>query len=155
EGERKYRFDFWDRLRNLADLTAHLLRQQLPYSEQRLAVIVAYCATSVHFEYQLYLPQLLRQVEHATDGGATHGLLATAVVRLSKKAAKSRHVGSPLRAVLARLVERLSGDTKQTAGLASSPWRDQVLADIGTLAAEQAATSRRALEQAAGAAGIA
>jgi hypothetical protein len=66
---------------------------------------------------------------------------------------KSWRVGSPLRAALARLVERLTGDRRRTAGLAASPWRDTVLADIGELSSEPAETSRRALEQAAGAVG--
>ena len=145
---------FWERYRLLTELTAHSLRQRLPYSEEQLALIVACCAKSlVSTHHHPHLAPLLRQVEHVADGGAAHGRLAAAIVRLLDEAVKSREIGSPLRATLARLVERLTGDTKQTAGLAASPWRDKVLAAIGTLSAEQAATSRRALEQAAGAVG--
>jgi len=153
EGPRKYHLDFWQRQGRLADATARLLRRQLPYSEERLAIIIAHCATSLVADYHPHLAPLLRQVENVADGGAAHGRLAAAVVRLSEKAKKSRHMGSPLRAALARLVERLTGDSKRTAGLAACPWRGTVLADIDRLSSEQAATSRRALEQAVGAVG--
>jgi hypothetical protein len=144
---------FWDRHKLLSELTAHSLRQRLPYSEERLALMVACCAKSlVSMHHHPHLAPLLRQVEHVADNGAAHGRLA-AVVCLLEEAVKSREIGSPLRATLARLVERMTGDTKQTAGLAASPWRDKVLAAIGTLSAEQATTSRRALEQAARAIG--
>src|SRR5262249_13782 len=45
----------------------------------------------------------------------------------------------------------LSGESEHTLGLAASPWRDKVLADIGMLAGGPAGTSRRALELAASA----
>jgi hypothetical protein len=150
--------DFWPGCWLLEELAGHLLRQPLSYSQERLAIIIEHCATSLvdwHFAnwHNAPVALLLRQVEHAAGGDAAHARLTAAVVRLSEEAMRSRRVGSPLRGALARLVERLSGDRKQTAGLAASPWRDKVLAEIGRLADEAAETSRRALEQAAGAAG--
>jgi hypothetical protein len=145
---------FWLRQRLLVQFAAYLLRQRLAYSEERLASIIAHCAGSLaSVDQQLLLPPLLKQIEYVADEGAATRRLATAVVRLSEEAMKSPQLGSPLRATLARLVERLTGDSKQTAGLAASPWRDKVLADIGVLAADPAARSRLVLEHAAGAIG--
>jgi hypothetical protein len=93
---------------------------------------------------------LLKQVEYVADDGAVHGRLAAAMVRLSQEAMKFRFSRS-LRASIARLVDRLSGESEHTLGLAASPWRDKVLADIGMLAAEPAGMSRRALKLAVGA----
>lgn len=142
----------------LADLACRLLRRRLPWPEERLATMIEYSAASLLHPHLVNspvspLPVLLRQVEHVADGGATHVRLTAAVVSLAEEAMQSQWVGSPLRAALARLVERLSGDVKHSAGLAASPWRDKVLADIGRLADVAAATSRRALGEAAGAVG--
>ena len=146
---------FYPRYLFLRDLAAHLLSERLPYSEERLAIIIEYCATSLLNVLNMsndsaHLVSLLKQVEHFADDGATHGHLAAAMVRLSQEAMKFRFNRS-LRGAIARLVDRLSGESEHTVGLAASPWRDKVLADIGMLAGEPARTSRRALELAVGA----
>src|SRR5262245_3691250 len=146
---------FWPRYLFLVDLAGHLLGERLPYSEERLAIIIEYCATSLLNTFNMtnarpHLVSLLEQVEYVADDGATHGRLATAVARLSQEAVQFR-LNRSLRGAIARLVDRLSGQSEHTVGLAASPWRDKVLADIGMLAAEPAGTSRRALELAVGA----
>src|SRR5262245_11993837 len=129
---------FYSRYLFLTDLAGHLLREPLPYSEERLAMIIEYCATSlinayVNYVNNAHLVSLLKQVEHVADDGAAHGRLAAAMVRLSQEAMNTRFNRS-LRGAIARLVDRLSGESEHTLGLAASPWRDKVLADIGMLA---------------------
>jgi len=148
--------DFWPRHVFLTDLAAYVLSEQLPYSEERLAIMIEYCATSLLHTYGdvdcAHLVSLLNQVEHVADDGAAHARLAAALARLSEDAMKFR-LNRSLRGTIARLVDRLSGDSEHTLGLTASPWRNKVLADIGMLAAGPAGTSRRALELAVGAVG--
>jgi hypothetical protein len=146
---------FYPRYLFLAGLAGHLLRERLPYSEERLAMIIEYCATSlinvyVNYVDNAHLVSLLKQVEHVADDGSAHGRLAAAMVRLSQEAMNCRF-NRTLRGAIARLVDRLSGESEHTLGLTASPWRDKVLADIGMLAGGPAGTSRRALELAASA----
>jgi Domain of unknown function (DUF4132) len=134
-----------------------VLSEPLPYSEERLASIIEYCATSVLNVFGMRdahapLESLLTQVECVADDGATHDRLAAAVARLSEEAMKAR-LDRSLRGAIAQLVDRLSGESEHRLGLAASPWRDKVLADIRALAGEPAGTSRRALEQAIDAVG--
>src|SRR5262245_33877315 len=147
---------FWPRHVFLTELAGRLLSEPLPYSEERLAIIIEYCATSLLNTYYnsacAHLESLLKQVEYVADDGAAHRRLGAAVARLSEQAMKARLTRS-FREAIARLVDRLSGDSEHTVGLVASPWRDKVLADIGTLAGEPAGTSRRALELAVGALG--
>ena len=145
---------FWPRYLFLTELAGQLLNERLQYSQERLAVIIEYCTTSLlntfHHVASAHLVSLLKQVEHLTDDGAAHGRLAAAMARLSEEAMKT-HLKRSLRGTMARLVDRLSGESGHAVGLTASPWRDKVLADVGALAGEPAATSRRALELAAGA----
>src|SRR5262245_61934340 len=141
---------FYPRYLFLTELTAHLLSERLPYPEERLAIIIEYCAASLLNVLNMcnasaHLVSLLKQVDHIADDGSAHGRLAAAMVRLSQEAMKFRFDRS-LRRAIARLVDRLAGESAHTIGLAASPWRDKALADIGMLAGEPAATSRRALE---------
>jgi hypothetical protein len=149
--------DFWPRHLFLRELAGHVLSEPLPYSEERLAGIIEFCATSLLNVFSIsdahgHLESVLKQVECVADDGAAHGRLAAAVARLSEEAMKTR-LNRSLRGAIARLVDRLSGESERTLGLAASPWRDKVLADVGRLAAQPAGTSRRALEQAVDAVG--
>jgi hypothetical protein len=148
----------WRRQMLLTEVAAYLLRRRLPYSEERLASIIAYCSASlVSPHHHSHLAPLLRQIEYVADqaaGGASgNGALAAAVVLLSEEAIKSPGLESSVRAALARLAARLTSDGSQLTALAPGPWRDKVLAEIRTLADEPAAISRRALVHAAGAVG--
>jgi hypothetical protein len=140
----------------LNDLAGYLLSERLPYSEERLADIIEYCAESLLETSIIHqavredsvacaLVSLLKQVEYVADDGGAHGRLAAALARLSHGATTSR-LHRSLRRVIATLVDRLSGDSGPTLGLAASPWRDKVLGDIGMLPVGPAGTSRRALE---------
>ena len=146
----------------VSELACRVLRQRLPFSQERLAIIIEYCAASLLDPEVVNtpiapLPLLLRQVEHAAEGAA-HGRLTAAVRAMSEHAMKSPPrgwptVGTPVRSALARLLERLSGDANNSAGLAPGPWRDSVLAGIARLHEEAAETSRRGLARAADAVG--
>jgi hypothetical protein len=125
-----------------------MLRQSLPFTENRLAAVIGYCTQILIDDNNAPLEPILRQVERVVPKGAASPALAASMASLSELAAKSRVVRSSLRGKISKLAERLAGGDRYTAGLAASPWREKIFATFGAASGEAVRTARCALEHA-------
>jgi hypothetical protein len=143
----------WRRPDFFFQAVVHVLHRKLPFSEQRLASLIAVCGTNlVYISSHSILAGVLRQADFIVDEVARNGPLAAALALVSQEAASAGfRLPTRIRASLARLLERLTGDETQAVGLPASPWRDKVLADLDTIAGEQKRAARVALKHATGA----
>jgi Domain of unknown function (DUF4132)/TilS substrate binding domain len=143
---------FRPRWEPLEQLSIQILRPQLPWSEERLAAVIAYAAANGLWE--LHCGFLLGQAEPFAKERPVAGPLADALRRFENFVKFHKHFYHDEREKLNGRLQRLfAGGGKPASVLAPGDWPDAILADLEKLPAASAAVARRALEHAIAAMG--
>jgi hypothetical protein len=126
KGAAHYYTDFWMRGQALKALINALLRVKLPFSEDRLAAVLDFCAANVAaFRHMVPYGLLIRQVDYAAGGTSVQGALAEAATRFANAMRSPGGAGEKMLAV----VERMLAGQGTDAVLLPSPWFERVRAE--------------------------
>ena len=119
---------FWERGQALKALMNALLRANLPYSEDRLAALLDFCAANAAtFRHMVPYGLLIRQVEYVAAGTSVRSALADAATRFAHAMRSPGGSGEKMVAVVERV---LAGHGAGAVPL-PSPWFDRARADFG------------------------